>query len=53
MKRFDNRRPRFSLFLEAAAKLTNFLHRRRMKFEQLVPEMQEENEEEFGWGGDF
>ena len=33
MKRFDNRRPRFGIFFEGAAKLTNFLHRRRMNFE--------------------
>ena len=48
MKLFDNRRPQFSLFEEAAAKLINFLHQRYMNFEQLVLEMQEENEEEFG-----
>ena len=47
MKRFDNQCPRFSLFLEAATKLTNFLYQRRMNFEQLVPKMQEEIEEKF------
>ena len=53
MKRFDNRRPRFGLFLEAAAKLTNFLHRWRMNFDQVVPEEQEENKDEYGWANDF
>ena len=53
MKRFDNRRPQFGIFLEAAAKLTNFLHRRRMNFEQVVPDEQEEMEDEFDWVGDF
>ena len=53
MKRFDNRRPRFGIFLEEAAKLTNFLHCRHMNFEQVVPDEQEENKDEFGWGGDF
>ena len=53
MKRFDSRRPRFGVFFEAAAKLTNFFHRRRMNFEQVVRNEQAENEDEFGWGGDF
>ena len=53
MKRFDNRRPRFGLFFEAATELTNFLHHRRMNFDQVVPKEQEENEDEYGWAGDF
>ena len=53
MKRFDNTRPRFRLFLKAAAKLTNFLHRRRMIFDHVLPEDQEHNHDKFGWGGDF
>jgi hypothetical protein len=53
MKRFDNHMQRFCHFFEAAAKLTNFLHRRRMNFNTVVPDDQEENEEHFGWGGDF
>ena len=53
MKKFDNQHPRFGIFLEAATKLTNFLHRRRMNFEQVVPDEQEEIEDEFGWAGDF
>ena len=38
MKTFNNRRPRFGIFLEAAAKLNNFLHRQHMNFEQVVPD---------------
>ena len=53
IKRFDNQLPRFGIFLEAAAKLMNFLHYQRMNFEQVVPDEQEENEDEFGWGDDF
>lgn len=53
MKRFDNRRPRFRHFFEAAAKLTNFLHRRHMDFDKVVPQEREENEDQYGWGGDF
>ena len=53
MKRFDNQHPRFGIFLEVAAKLTNFLHCQCMNFEQVVPDEQEENEDEFGWGSDF
>ena len=53
MKRFDNRWPSFCHFFEAAAKLTNFLHCRRMNFNTIVPNKQEENKEHFGWGGDF
>ena len=53
MKRFDNRRPQFGLFFEAAAKLTNFLHRRRMNSNQVLPEEQEQNKDEYVWAGDF
>ena len=53
MKRFDNRRPRFRHFFDVAAKLTNFLHRRCMNFDRVLPEDQEENDENYGWGGDF
>ena len=53
MKRFDKRCLLFRHFYEAAAKLINFLHRRRMIFDRVVREDQEENEEHYGWGGDF
>ena len=53
IKRFDNRRPRFCLFLEAAAKLTNSFHRWSMNFNQVVPKEQGQNKEQYGWGSDF
>ena len=53
MKRFNNKCARFCLVLEAATKLTNFLHRQCMNFDPVVPEEQEEKKDEFGWGGDL
>ena len=53
MKRFDNRLPRFNHFFDVAAKLTNFLHHCRMNFDKVLSKDQEENNENYGWGGDF
>ena len=53
MKQFDSTRPRFDLFFEAAAKLTNFLDHCCMNFDHILSKEQEQSNDEFGWDGDF
>ena len=53
MKRFDARREKFDLLFKAAAILTNFIHRRRMDMHAYAEGDRDNDEDHYGWEGDF
>jgi len=53
MKRFDNRKPRYSHLFKFGALFTNFLHKTRMDLTYKVIGDHLLNLEDHGWVGDF
>lgn len=53
MCRFDTTKPKYHHLFRACALLTNFLHRRRMDFNNEVVGEHNENAQNHGWDGDY